>query len=218
MTTVVRRACGWLTITSLLVLFFSACDSGRQGGGGSQASLPEGYRAPATTDHLPLVDHPEYVNWIRFPVGTYVVRKKEVTNDFSQVRVTTRLSLREKTAEKVVVESQVTVDRPGEALAENPPLEMPFAAQFRLPEGMMIEQFLLPSFKAKQVGEETREVGGREFKTQVFAWEERNETGPMAVKLWRSDDVPGRMLRQEIEGHQHHSVEEVVEIVVPEEK
>jgi len=210
---VVRPPCGWLTMTSLL-LVFAACDDRPQHGSASP-SLPEGYVAPPPTDHLPLVDHPEYVNWSQFPVGTYVIRKKEVTNDFSQVRVTTRLRLRERSAEKIVVESQVTVDRSGEPLVENPPQELQFPAQFRLPSGMKIEQFLLPSLRAKQVGEEAREAGGREFKAQVFAWDERNETGPMAVKLWRSDEVPGRMLRQEIEGRQHHSVEEVVEIVVP---
>lgn len=198
-----------------LLPVFPGCNDHREPGGKPQSSQPEGYVAPASTAHLPLVDYPEYVNWNQFPVGTYVVRKKEVTNDFGLVRVTTKLSLRERTAERVVVESQVTVDRPGESLVENPPQEMQFAAKFRLPAGTTIEQFLLPSLKAKQVGEEAREEGGREFKAQVFAWVERNETGPMAIKLWRSDDVPGRMLRQEIEGHQHHSIEQVVEIVVP---
>jgi hypothetical protein len=37
----------------------------------------------------------------------------------------------------------------------------------------------------------------------------------MAVKYWRTDEVPGRMLRQTIEGHQHHSLEQVVEINIP---
>lgn len=179
--------------------------------------MPEGYVAPPATDHLPLVDHPEYVNWGRFPVGTYVIRKKEVTNDFGAVRVTTKLHLSEKTADRAVVEAQVTVDRPGEALIENPPQEMQFAAKFPLPAGMNVEHFTLPSLRAKQVGDESISAAGREFTAQVFAWDERNETGRMAVKLWRSDDVPGRMLRQEIEGHQHHSVEEVVEIVIAKE-
>jgi len=61
----------------------------------------------------------------------------------------------------------------------------------------------------------TREACGQSFLTQVFTWEERNETGPMAVKLWRANDVPGRMLRQEISGHMHDSIEEIVEIKRP---
>jgi len=198
-----------------LLLVFAACSDRSQQGSRPQSSLPEGYVAPAPTEHLPLVDHPEYANWSRFPVGTQVVRKKEVTNDFGLVRVTTTVRLSEKTADKVVLENQVTVDRSGEPLVENPPQPMQFAAKFRLPEGMKEEQFSLPSLKARQVSEEVMDVDGREFTAQVFAWNERNETGPMSVKLWRSDQVPGRMLRQNIEGHQHHSDERVVEISIP---
>jgi hypothetical protein len=181
----------------------------------SQGPLPEGYVAPASTDKLPLVDHPEYVNWSRFPVGTSIVRKKEVTNEFGTVHVTTTLRLAEKTADKLVVKSQVTVARSGESPVENPPQQFNFPAQFRLPAGMKLEQFALPSLTARHVGEETREACGKEYRSQVFTWDERNETGPMAIKLWRCDDIPGRMLRQEIHGHMHDSVEEIAEINQP---
>jgi hypothetical protein len=174
-----------------------------------------GYVAPPVMEELPLVDHPEYVNWSRFPVGIVVVRKKEVTNDWGSVRVTTTLRLAEKTSEKVAVESQVTVDRPGHPMIENPPLSVDFPATFRLPAGMKLEQFALPSLKARQVGEETREALGQEYETQLFTWDEVNEAGPMTVKLWRSNDIPGRMLRQEINGRMHASVEEVAEITQP---
>jgi hypothetical protein len=80
---------------------------------------------------------------------------------------------------------------------------------------MKLEQFSLPSLRAQHIGEELRDVCGRHYKIQVFTWEERNETGPMALKLWRSDDVPGRMVRQEIDGPNHHSIEEIVEILTP---
>jgi hypothetical protein len=204
-----------LLLFASLTLIFAGCNDHSRPGNPTQSTLPEGYVAPKSTDHLPLVDYPEYVNWNQFPVGTSVIRKKEVTNDFGLVRVTTKLSLREKSSEKVIVESQVTVDRPGEPLVENPRQEMQFAAQFRLPEGMQLEQFQLPSLKAKQTGEESIEVANRQFTAQLFTWNERNETGPMAVEYWRADEVPGRMLRQTIEGHQHHSLEQVVEIHIP---
>jgi hypothetical protein len=69
--------------------------------------------------------------------------------------------------------------------------------------------------KAKLSGEETRSACGREYQTELFTWDERNEAGPMTVKLWRTDDIPGRMLRQEINGRNHESIEEVVEIIQP---
>lgn len=173
---------------------------------------PPGYVAPEPTAHLPQVAHPEFANWNKFPVGTFVVRKKEVTNDFGTVRVTSTLRLLEKTGDKVVVESQVTVAHVGRPIVENPPQQVAYPATFPLPKGMRAEQFALPALKAQDSGEEVISACGRDFTARLFVWEERNESGPMTVKHWRSDQVPGRMLRQEIRGHMHDSVEEVVEI------
>jgi hypothetical protein len=169
----------------------------------------------AANESLPLVDHPEYVHWSQFPVGTAVTRKKEVSNEHGTVRVTTIVRLAEKTDDKVVVETQVTVDRLNGQPEENPPFTAEFPAKFRLPASMKLEQFALPALRAKPIGDETHTAAGREYQAHVFTWEERNETGPMIVKLWRSNEIPGRMLRQEIDGPMHHSVEETVEISLP---
>jgi hypothetical protein len=197
------------------LFFLAGCGSGSEKSSSSPGSLPSGSVAPASTESLPQVDHPEYVHWSQFPVGMAAVRKKEVSNEFGKVRVTTTLRLVEKTARKVVVESQVTVERSEDSVVENPPQKFEYSATFRLPAGMKQEQFSLPSFKAKLAGDETRSACGREYQAQLFTWDEVNEAGPMAVKLWRSNDVPGRMLRQEINGRNHVSVEEVVEVVEP---
>jgi hypothetical protein len=200
-------------IVSLLLL--SGCGSESGTTGVSQGPLPPGYVPPPSTENLPLVDNPEFASWNRFPVGIAVVRKKEVSNDSGSVRVTTTLRLVEKKRDKVVVESQVTVDRPGEPVVENPSQKLEFAAAFQLPQGMKPEQFALPSLKAKVVGNETRMACGREYQTELYSWDERNEAGPMTIKLWRSEEIPGRMLRQEVKGRTQVSVEEVVEIIQP---
>src|SRR5262245_31045791 len=202
----------WRALAPALILL-AGCS------GGSELDLaeadPPGYVAPKADGNLPLVAHPEFTNWSTFPAGIVVVRKKEVSNDFGTLRVTTRLRLAEKSAEQVVVESQVTVDRPGSELVENPPQSMVFPANFRLPAGMKVEQFLLPALKAEDAGDQTLTVCGREFQARLFTWVERNEAGPMNVKHWRSDAIPGRMLRQEISGRTQKSIEEVVEIRPP---
>lgn len=166
----------------------------------------------ASTENLSQVDHPEYVSWSRFPVGTAVVRRKVVSGEAESVQVITTLRLVEKSKARVVVENQITVERPGQAAQQNPILTVEFPATFPLPSGMRLEQFTLPSLKARPIGDGVHSAGGREFKAQVFTWDEVNEAGPMTVKLWRSDDIPGRMLRQEISGRNHQSIEEVVEI------
>src|SRR5262245_59629049 len=67
-------------------IFPSGCGSDSAASAVSQGPLPPGYVAPAASDHLPLVDHPEYANWSKFPVGISIVRKKEVSNEFGSVR------------------------------------------------------------------------------------------------------------------------------------
>ena len=205
-----RRSASCVAIATLIILL--GCGRSEKNPT-SQGSLPPGYVAPALTNDRPLVDHPEYVAWARFAVGAAVVRKKEVTNNVETIHVTTTLRLVEKTRDKVVVESQVTVDRPGQSLVENPPQKLEFTAAFQLPPGMNPEQFALPSLRAKLIGNESRTACGREFQTELFTWDERNEAGPMTIKLWRSDEIPGRMLRQEVKGRTQVSAEEVVEII-----
>lgn len=183
------------------------CDSNTQP---KTPTVPAASEAPATSPSEPAVassnaasmgtmlDHPEYANWSRFPVGTSIMRKRTVTNEFGEVKVTTRMWLESKSEKEVVVGSQINVERPGQPLEENPDNLTTYPARFRLPEGMDPNLFLLPTAKAKRTGEEVLTVDGREIKADVYEWQESNETGPMDVKLWRSIDVPGRIVRQEM--------------------
>jgi len=122
--------------------------------------------------------------------------------------------LAEKSDAHVLVHTQVNVKRPGEPLEENPIEEVRFPSQFELPQGMTEEYFQQPSLKAKKTGEEEMEVAGVKIKADVYEWTESNETGPMQVKLWRSNDIPGRIVRQEmlIEASQTKTLEEIREV------
>jgi len=96
----------------------------------------------------------------------------------------------------------------------NPIEEVRFPSQFELPQGMTEEYFQQPSLKAKKTGEEEMEVAGVKIKADGYEWTESNETGPMQVKLWRSNDIPGRIVRQEmlIEASQTKTLEEIREV------
>jgi hypothetical protein len=160
------------------------------------------------------VPHPEYVNWSRFDVGASVTRFRVVSNANGKVEVTTKFTLTEKSDSHILVTMQVNVQRPNEALEKNPEEHTRFPSDFTLPDGMTAEFFQLPSQKAKRVGEEELEIAGRKIQTEVFEWTESNETGPMQVKLWRSNDIPGRIARQEmlIEASQTKTIEEIREV------
>jgi hypothetical protein len=155
--------------------------------------------------------HPEYANWSQFPVGAQVTRYRVVSNKNGEVKVTTVLSLQEKTDEHVIVNTQVNVQRPGEKLEENPPESTKFVSKFLLPSGLSEDYFSLPSVKAKKVGEESLDLHGKTILADIYEWTESNETGPMSIKLWRSNQVPGRIVRQEmlIEASQTKTLEEL---------
>ena len=173
---------------------------------------------PAVVDDssLPVVSHPEYANWSQFPVKSLVVRKRKITNANGEVLVTTRMWLDNKTPEKVFVGSQVSVKRGDEPLVENTEDIVSYPATYRLPKGIEESRFSLPSAKAKETGSETIKIGDKEYKTKIFEWVESNETGPMDVKLWRSDEIPGKIVRQEmlIKGSETKTVEEIAELVL----
>ena len=161
-----------------------------------------------------LLDHPEYANWSRFPVGASVTRQRVVTNEFGEVRVTTKMWLEDKSSEQVAVGSQVSVVRSDNPPENNPPGSTTYPAKFALPNGLKPDLFLLPSSKAKLVGEESVMIGDLEVKSEVFEWTENNEAGPMTVKLWRSEEVPGRIVRQEMltESSSTKTIEQISEI------
>ena len=166
----------------------------------------------------PLVPYPQFENWSRFTVGTKVVRRKEVTNEFGTVIETESLRLVEKTDAKVVVESQTLVERSNGSRDDNPPQVFEFPATFRLPASFTIEQFSLPSLKAKLVGTEKASVSDKEYEAQVYEWTEVNEAGPMTVRLLTCDAFPGGKIRQEMFAQQTgtRSVEQIAEVAFPE--
>lgn len=156
--------------------------------------------------------HPEFANWSQFGVGTKVVRRKEVLSPQGAVIVTTELRLADRSDKKVVIESQVTVERPNEPAEVNPSESVEYPASFQVPKGLTAHQFAAPSLKAKAVGLEARTLAETEYQAQVFEWQETNEAGPMSVKVWYCAEFPGRLLRQELNvtNHQVTNVEDVI--------
>lgn len=177
--------------------------------------------APVTpAANLPRADDLNYRNWKKYPVGTTVVRRKVSTNPKEpdkQVVETTTLSLIEATDARVAVQQQITVEKTGYPTEVNPPMTAKYTPTFAVPEGMKAEAMQAPDLKAKVTGEETVTVLGNEYKATVYEWMGSTESGPMPIKLWLSDDVPGRQVKAEYKLDKGGSLarEEVVEIKRP---
>jgi hypothetical protein len=195
------------------------------GCGGSGPAPPAAPPSPAepTADPSaagPTFDSLEYANWKRFPVGT-MVRRKAVTSAEGAAGTTTTvetLTLQRVTDSEVVVERQNTTERSdGSYRAVNPPELRKFPRRFAIPNGMTADDFTKPARSAKPAGEETLTVLGKPYKTTLYTWQDSTEAGPMAVKLWLSDELPGRVAKQTmtVEKLKSTTVEEVIELKAP---
>ena len=205
------RTLRYISIVAALLILSLGCESSKK-----PILAPKTDKAQGTvSESAAMIVHPEYANWSQFPVGAQVTRFRVVSNENGEVKVTTVLTLQEKTDDHVIVNSQVNVQRPGEDMETNPPESTKFVAKFPLPSGLSEEYFQLPSLKAKRIGEESLDVHGRTIQADIYEWTESNETGPMSIKLWRSNQVPGRIVRQEmlIEASQTKTLEELSSVV-----
>lgn len=188
------------------------------GNGKPSSEKPQGFPTEKpSTDNLPTADNLNFKNWSRFPVGTTVTWVKNTKNDKDWVKETTIRKLVEKTADKVVVEWQVTVERPNYETKVNPPNRSEILATFRVPAGMNAEQLQAPSLKAKRTGEDLVTVLGKTHKAEVFTWQDGTESGPMEIKAWYVDTIPGRVARQTMKVGQKEfeSQEEITGISIP---
>ena len=130
-------------------------------------------------------------------MGTRVVRKDVLASPTEDRFLYTTLRLAEKSDTMLALETQTAIEQAGERI-ESDVNRVEYPATFRLPTGMKVEQFELPSLKAKLVRAENLQVGGRQVETEVFQFEDTTEAGPVDVTLWRSSTIPGRQVKKEI--------------------
>ncbi len=180
----------------------------------TQATIPIKNATKSAEVDQPLVDRVEYVNWSHFPMGTSVTLARETKSDVDKVIVTTISRLAEKTDNKVVIETQITVDRGSEPL-KNPPMRIEYPANFRLPPKMDAGQFALPAQNAEATGEESIQFDGKDYQAVVYSWTGSSEAGPTKNKMWFSNEIPGRVLRHEMKCKAFTSLEIIVAIEIP---
>lgn len=202
-----------LTLTSFFgLLFLIGCDSQPPKGPAQGPVAVE--NAKVKKEDLPVVERAEYANWNRFPEGTVVRHVRETKNDAGKVIVTTTTKLVSKSNEKVVIETQITVDRGGDLLV-NPSMELEYPASFRLPPNMDAAKFALPAQDAKLESEESIEFHGKEYAAKVYTWDAASESGKTKNKMWLCNDIPGRVFRHEMTCSTFTTAESIAEIEIP---
>lgn len=143
------------------------------------------------------VDSLDYLNWKKFPVGTVVVRTSVASNGEHSTTGVETFTLTAVTDSGVTVTRQNTTTRSdGSYHKVNPPEERTIAAKIPVHPELDASDFLKPDRKARQTGTEKVKVLDKEYECTKWEWTNSTEAGPMAVTLWQSDEVPGRIAKQ----------------------
>jgi hypothetical protein len=155
--------------------------------------------AGQAVDDRPSFENLDYANWKTFKVGTTVIRRTETRDGENATISVDTYKLLDVNDKELVVERQNTTERnDGSYRKVNLPEKRTYAKSFKIPEGMTAEDFEKPTPTAKEAGEETLTVCGKAIKAKIYKWTARVESGPMAVTVWISDEVPGRIVKQEM--------------------
>lgn len=209
----------WLWTLSVLLLASLSVGCGGPASTPTAATVPS---VPDTDDTAPqvLFYDLDYANWSRFPVGTQVKRKSVTSSPKATASTTSveTLTLKEVTDGAVVVVRQNTTQRSdGSYHVVNPPEERKYPRSFAIPSGMTAEDFSKPSRGARKDGEETGTVAGTSYRAVVYTWEDQTESGKMSVRVWLSDDIPGRIVKQEMKvpALENTTSDEVIEVKKP---
>lgn len=162
------------------------------------------------------VDHPAYLSWARYKVGTEITIRSLLDQKGQKVHMDIRTRLIDKDATRVVIEETKTTDVSGEKV-EQAPSRFTIYRKFPLIAGVKPEDVGKPP-GASTKGEETIEVDGKPYKTVWFDSRARTEAGAANIRTWMSDEVPGRLVkvRSEVPSTKRLLTQELVEIRVPE--
>lgn len=142
------------------------------------------------------VDHPIYLSWADYPVGTEILVKHQQTFKDKSRESEVRFKLIELTPDKVVV-SRMEIDR---SLPDAKPqvVEDTIRRAFPLLPGVKPEDVGKPR-NAIAEGEERLKIGDQEFETVWFDVKGRTEGGHESItRTWMSEKVPGRQVRARI--------------------
>ena len=160
-------------------------------------------------------ENPGYKLWAKFPVGSRVVQKTTTeTEDNTTGKTVTTISytLKQKTDDFIVVESQATTAHYTGRVETNPPSETKTRKMFTLPPGVK-----KPEPKTEEQGEEELTVAGKAYHTKWSKTKDSTEAGPLFLQTWTSEEVPGGLVKSisKVPAKKATITVEVTEVKIP---
>ncbi|MCS6863895.1 MAG: hypothetical protein RMJ56_02320 [Gemmataceae bacterium] len=166
-----------------------------------------------------MVEHPTYKLWGHFPVGTRVALKTTTDSRLTPGQTVTTIvyTLREKTDDHIVVESQATTLYHGGRVEKNPPTSVRTQRLIALPPDMKKEDWGKAP-PGQESAEEEITVLGKTYKCLKKKTRSSTDAGEMITTTWTSPEMPGGLVQSiaEVQAVQEVTTIEVTEVEIPE--
>jgi len=163
-----------------------------------------------------LVEHPTYRQWKAFPEGTTVTRKTTTDSELTPGMTVTVLvtSLKQKTDDFLVLESQSTTTYADGRVNEHKPVESKIPRKIRLPEGMSAENWGKPQ---GTLVEEEVEAAGKKYRARKTESKGTTDAGDLYQTVWSSDEMPGGLVKSvsKVPAVKETTIIEITEVKVP---
>jgi hypothetical protein len=144
-----------------------------------------------------LVDNPQYLSWAKHKPGTSVVMKMATNMGPQSMNMELTQTLKDLKPEEATIEVKTAMDMGG--TKQNMPAQsLPVKAKVTPTEAKLGQ--LPPGFKGdiKEVGTESVTLGGKTYECKVAEVTSEGQGMKSHGKIWRSDDVPGQMVKMEM--------------------
>jgi hypothetical protein len=144
-----------------------------------------------------LVDNPQYTSWAKHKPGTTVTIKMMTAASGQNVNMQLKQTLKEVTADTVTVEVVPSMDMGG--TTQTMPAQTMQLKSKVSPEEAKFGQ-LPPGSKAdvKDLGSESVTVAGQTYNCTVSEVTGESQGTKTKGKVWRSEDVPGQVVKMEM--------------------
>lgn len=198
----------------VLVMLGALGCSSRSGEHSRVGTQPTQDISPPMTPAGESFDNPIYKRWAQFPVGSAVVQRTTTENRDSPLKTVTdiRYTLKEKTADHLVVEFVATTKHPDGRVEKNPPQDNRVQRQFTLPVGAK----KAPERKSEE-GEESLTIAGRVYSAKWYKGKDFTEAGELTSQTWSCEEMPGGLVKSisQVAARRATITVEVTEVHIP---
>ncbi len=215
------RPLGLWTAAGAMVLSLFGCSSSPADPAARPSEPSKGSSGPAAAtvgSDREMVENPAYRQWASFPVGTRVTQR--MTTDSAKTPgktvTTTVLTLKSRTEEEVIVESQATTAYADGRIVRNDPQEFRNPRWVPLPPGVKKEDWGREPEGTEQ-GEETLDVLGQTYRCRWHKSRSRTDAGELIMTTWSSPQMPGGLVKtvSHVPAVEETMTIEIVELFIP---